>query len=212
MAATPAATVHRAAEGGTSVPSGQRRPPHAKAHAPCPYGQTNWSDCDAAHAHRFGPCKAVVGDREPEPCSRWATDETGWCSQHYVALMDKERAKAREAERKLQLDAAIDTYLREQGQEPHVCEPGNCPFSHRAKSHVCDPECSYHPEAIARGEERRRRAAEAEKMMAGGAGLEPAITRVTTEGPTTERPAKGPYRLPERKAPFRLRPEDVTTA
>ena len=105
----------------------QRRPPHKTAHVPCPYGQTNWSDCDVAHAHRFGPCRAVVGDREPEPCSRWAADEDGWCAQHWTALHEKQKQKAREAERKLQLDQRIAAYIEWTREHPSVWDSPNAP-------------------------------------------------------------------------------------
>lgn len=173
-----------------------RRPLHSKAHAPCPFGQTSWSDCDKEAGHQWGPCKAVVGDREPTPCSRWAADDSGWCSQHYTALMEKTKAEARESERKLQLEKRLAAYFAERGEVPHTCEPGMCPFSHRSPTHVCSPECSWSPEALAKGAERQAAIAAADKMMAAGGGLEPPTSRVTADRSTAELPRKGrPHRI-----------------
>lgn len=97
-----------------------RRPAHKIAHAQCPYGQFNWSDCDAAAAHRWGRCKAEVerkGASEPGECTNWAIGEEGWCGQHYTSRREKELRAAREAERKLQLDAAIDAFI-EKASDP----------------------------------------------------------------------------------------------
>ena len=140
----------------------------------------------------------MVGDKEPEACSRWASDDSGWCSQHYTALMEKEKQKARDAERKLQLHERIVEYLAKQGQKPHTCEKGLCPFSHSSPTHVCDPECPWHPEALAKAEARRAALAAADRMMAAGGGVEPPTDRVTTGSSTTELPRKGrPFRLSE---------------
>jgi hypothetical protein len=83
------------------------RPQHKTAHRPCPYGQTNWADCDVANSHRFGQCRAMVDDKpEPHQCTRWAQDEEGWCGQHYASetqrIKDAQKAalKAEEFERR----------------------------------------------------------------------------------------------------------------
>lgn len=88
-----------------------RRQAHKAAHNPCPNGVYNWADCDAKAAHAWGPCRAVVGKHEPEPCSRWAVDDKGWCGQHYTALVEGERQAARIAIERASLDARISEYM-----------------------------------------------------------------------------------------------------
>jgi hypothetical protein len=90
----------------------QRRAAHKLAHAQCPFGASNWSDCDALAAHRWGQCKAMVEDKAgPHPCTRWAQDEDGYCGQHFLAQHDAEVAQKRAEERQLQLAARIDAFL-----------------------------------------------------------------------------------------------------
>lgn len=96
------------------------RPPHKKVHALCPWGASNWADCDEAVAHQWGRCKAIVGDKEPEPCSRWAADAEGYCSQHFIALREKDIRKARDAEKQLQLHQRIDAYIEWSRTHPSV--------------------------------------------------------------------------------------------
>lgn len=89
-----------------------RRPAHKLAHAQCPYGVFNWSDCDAASSHRWGRCTALV-DRKAGPgdCTNWAVAEDGYCGQHFIARYEKDRDAARKAARTLQLNASIDAFL-----------------------------------------------------------------------------------------------------
>lgn len=178
-----------------------RRPAHAKAHAECPYGQSNWADCDSAANHRWGMCKALVQqkkNRDPEECSNWAVGEVGWCGQHYASKIEDEARIGREADRVLQLAAQMDAYFAATGGTPHTCDGIDCVYAHRSARHVCDPECSYSPEAKAKGEERRRLIELGERMAAGG-GLEPPTSRVTADRSTSELPrkGKGPHRLTE---------------
>jgi hypothetical protein len=89
-----------------------RRPAHRLAHAPCPYGVFNWSDCDAASQHRWGRCTVMVDSKpEPHPCTNWAVAEDGWCGQHYISLHEKRKDAARKAESQLQLAHDIDAFL-----------------------------------------------------------------------------------------------------
>lgn len=149
------------------------RPQHKRAHAQCPFGQSNWADCDTAAAHQWGQCRAMVdGKPEPHQCSRWATDDSGWCGQHYAseteAIVKGERAAAARAELQLRISA----YLQKVRDDPW-----------------------FWVERLTPSVESTRGLPPWE--LAGGAGLEPAITRVTTGGPTTERPAKPPHRITE---------------
>ena len=105
----------------------QRRPAHSKAHATCPYGQINWADCDKASEHRFGHCKAAVGKFEPEPCSRWAFEEDGYCTQHYVARVEADKAEARKAITRAELDARIEAYIVMSAEHPSVWDSDRAP-------------------------------------------------------------------------------------
>lgn len=86
----------------------------------CPYGAFNWADCDKAAEHQWGPCQAVVGKHEPEPCSRWAADDKGYCGQHYVAKVEGERAAERIAIAKAEMDQRIDAYIEWSKEHPSV--------------------------------------------------------------------------------------------
>lgn len=110
------------------MPSGQRRPPHATAHKPCPFGKTNWSDCDTAASRQWGLCKAQTGDKEPKPCTRWAMDADGWCGQHFASRMEAERRARLDAERKAELDARIDAYIAMMAECPSLHD---CPHDGR---------------------------------------------------------------------------------
>ncbi len=101
-----------------------RRPAHKAAHSPCPNGVFNWSDCDAAVAHQWGMCSAVVGKREPEPCSRWAVGGEGYCAQHYIAETERARASERIAIAKAQLEARLDAYIEWKKTHPSVWDTG----------------------------------------------------------------------------------------
>lgn len=179
----------------------KRRPPHAKAHKPCPFDKANWSDCDLAASRQWGLCKAQTGDREPKPCTRYAMDSDGWCAQHFASRVEAERKAAAAAARKAELDARIDAYLAVTA----VC-PGlhTCPHdgAHPKLRMATRAESTVGLAGVSRVELDRPllesdRPPRLTPEMAGGAGLEPAITRVTTGGPTTERPAKrkGPHRI-----------------
>lgn len=91
---------------------------HKVAHPVCPHA--SWAACDAAEKVRFGQCKAVVGDREPTPCTRWAVSEEGWCWQHYASEKERIIREAAQAERKLQLMQKIDAYLEKIARMPSV--------------------------------------------------------------------------------------------
>lgn len=98
-----------------------RRPAHKLAHAQCPYGVFNWSDCDAASAHRWGRCKAMVEvkrNEEPRECSNWAISEEGWCGQHYATEQEMAMARARKAEKQLQFEAAFQAFEELKARDP----------------------------------------------------------------------------------------------
>jgi hypothetical protein len=100
-----------------------RRPAHKLAHATCPYGQSNWAACDKASEHRYGPCKAEVerkGASEPGECSRWAQDEGGYCTQHFIARHETDMRRAREELRQLQLLQTIDAHLAYTAAHPSI--------------------------------------------------------------------------------------------
>lgn len=96
--------------------AGSRRPQHKVAHPECP--APNWASCDLLEKARFGQCRAVVGDKEPVPCSRWAVTEEGWCWQHHASEKDRVIREEREAEAKLQLLQKIDAFLRMMKDDP----------------------------------------------------------------------------------------------
>jgi hypothetical protein len=99
-----------------------RRPPHSKAHAVCPYGVFNWGDCDFKASHRFGQCTVMVGDREPEQCSRFAFDERGWCGQHYASSVERIKKAERIAIAKASLDQRINQYIAWRSTHPSIWE------------------------------------------------------------------------------------------
>lgn len=98
----------------------QRRPPHKSAHSPCPYGQASWADCDALHEHRFGHCRASVGKYEPTECSRWAFEQDGYCTQHYVARVEADKTAARAAIVKAEIDERITAYIAMSQKHPSI--------------------------------------------------------------------------------------------
>lgn len=148
---------------------------------------------------RFGQCRAMVDHKTgPVPCTHWAVSEKGWCGQHYVSEVERERRATREAERKAELNARIDASLRAKGEEPHNCNGWDCPFNHRSPTHVCDPECAWSPKAQARSEARREAIKRADEMMAGAVGVEPTRTVLETARPAEARPSgRRPFRLTE---------------
>ena len=97
-----------------------RRPAHKVAHQPCPYGVFNWADCDYAAAYQWGMCKAMVGKRDPEPCSNKAIAAEGWCGQHYTSRVEEERRVARIAIGRAQLNSQIDSYMEWRRDHPSV--------------------------------------------------------------------------------------------
>jgi hypothetical protein len=148
-----------------------RRPSHKTGHPECPHA--NWADCDSAQKIVFGQCKAVVGDKEPVPCTRWAVGENGWCWQHYASETEKVKRESRSAEARVELNERIDSYIAMSSEDPWF-------WLRYLKS----------------ADESTRGLA----GVAGGEGVEPSLTRVTAEGLTTKRPAKvssKPFRLTE---------------
>ena len=103
------------------------RPQHKTVHRPCPNGKTNWADCDEAVAHQFGKCVAFVGDRTPEPCSRWAFDAKGYCGQHYVSMTEAARRKEAIAIAQQALEYRIDAYIAYTREHPSVWDSPRVP-------------------------------------------------------------------------------------
>lgn len=151
-----------------------RRQAHKAAHDPCPNGKVNWAECDAVAAHQWGLCKAVVGDKEPEPCSRWSVGEEGWCWQHYTSETDRVKREARIAIEKADLTRRIDEYIAEVAERPSLYDS---PFAPKPGRDYSDGIPSVE--------------------LAAGAGVEPATSRVTADRSTAELPRKrkGPHRL-----------------
>lgn len=94
------------------------RPSHKQGHPNCPF--TSWSACDKAVQVRFGQCVAVVGDREPTPCTRWAVSEQGLCGQHYASVIERARKAEREAARMADINARVDAYIAWVKDHPSV--------------------------------------------------------------------------------------------
>lgn len=175
---------------------GARRPNHKTAHATCPFGKTNWADCDEAAAHQWGRCIAITGDREPTPCTRWAMDPDGYCFQHFASRMEaakrEEKAKV-EAERR---ERAITAFLALTAACPslHEC-PHRGPNGKRLHKKVRLTTQAESTRGLA-GLPPDYHDAKMGKVAAGG-GLEPPTSRVTVGRSTTELPRKGPHRLTE---------------
>ena len=103
------------------------RAPHKVAHAVCPNGAKDWYACDRLEKYRFGQCKAVVGDKEPTPCSRWAVGEEGWCWQHYSSELERIKRDERSAEAKLQLVQQIDEFIARTKLHPSIWDGEHVP-------------------------------------------------------------------------------------
>lgn len=95
-----------------------KRPAHKTGHPGCPH--TSWAACDLSLRVAFGQCKAITGDREPVPCTRWAVADDGWCWQHYVSESERVKREARAASRQLQLDQKITAFLEWTKEHPSV--------------------------------------------------------------------------------------------
>lgn len=142
-----------------------RRPLHRIAHPECPQGVKSWDACDRAVLEARGRCVALT-EKEDE-CPNWAVaefEERGYCGQHYASRVNAAMAATRAATRKAELDQRIEAYIAWTAEHPSILDRMPTTANTGPVSPV---------------------------GLAGGAGLEPAITRVTAEGPTTERPAIG---------------------
>jgi hypothetical protein len=94
------------------------RPKHPTGHPRCPH--PNWAACDRAVAARFGPCKALVGNENPHPCTRMATGEEGWCGQHVISELERERRESHIAIRQAELDRRVDRFMEWVKDHPSV--------------------------------------------------------------------------------------------
>jgi hypothetical protein len=94
------------------------RGPHKVAHPTCAF--PSWSACDKAEKVRFGQCKAMVGDKDPVPCTRWAVSEDGWCWQHYSTEKDRIAKEAEKQLRQFQFQQEVDRYNAWRKDHPSV--------------------------------------------------------------------------------------------
>jgi hypothetical protein len=104
------------------------RPQHKAVHRPCPYGKTNWQDCDTAHDHRFGQCRAMVADKKgPHQCSRWAGGDEGLCGQHLVAEIEASIRSKHIAIAEAELSYRIDAYIAYTAEHPSIWDSPSPP-------------------------------------------------------------------------------------
>lgn len=111
---------------------------HKEAHPECPH--KSWAACDRAQQMRYGQCKAITGDREPTPCTRWAVSENGWCWQHHVSELERVKREERIAIRQAELDARINAYLAWTQGHPSVHDSPSDPRYRKGKPYrLLDP-------------------------------------------------------------------------
>lgn len=103
---------------GCSSCGSMMRSPHKVGHPECPHA--SWAACDKAAKVAWGQCKAIVGEKEPEPCSRWAVSTEGWCWQHYVSEKDRVIREDRIAIARAEQAARIDEYIAWVADHPSV--------------------------------------------------------------------------------------------
>jgi hypothetical protein len=97
-----------------------RRIAHKIAHAKCPWGKTSWAECDSCEARRYGRCRWLVGKKEPEQCSHWATGPEGTCGQHYAFERDRAIKAERIAIEREAMNARADAYIEWTRTHPSI--------------------------------------------------------------------------------------------
>ena len=99
-----------------------RRPKHRDVHQPCPYGATNWADCDRLSTPM---CSAML-DSRPDECSKRATGEhegRWYCGVHYASRVNAALEAKRATFRKDALDERITAFLAWTADHPSVWSP-----------------------------------------------------------------------------------------
>lgn len=79
--------------------------------------------CSAARREAMGKCAAMTDDKEPTPCSHWATSmvgERGYCGTHAGSILNATIERERAARKKTLLDERIDTYMTWRDEHPSV--------------------------------------------------------------------------------------------
>lgn len=92
-----------------------------KGHPRCPH--TSKAACEKARRTALGPCKALVGDKDPQPCNHLAVDEDGYCGTHLDVLVRKLEGtwmERRLAEKRAELDRRITEFLAFSADHPSV--------------------------------------------------------------------------------------------
>lgn len=79
--------------------------------------------CSAARREAMGKCVALTGDKEPNPCTHWATSmvgERGYCGTHAGVYLNNQIEATRAAAKRFLLDERIDTYMTWRDEHPSV--------------------------------------------------------------------------------------------
>lgn len=87
-----------------------------KGHPKCDYSSI--AACERARQELLGRCRALTKDAGE--CGKWATDEAGYCAQHFEAVRNAELRADRAAVRKAKLDAGIERFLAWTKDHPSV--------------------------------------------------------------------------------------------
>jgi hypothetical protein len=89
-----------------------------KNHPDCEF--TSKAACDKAQQIALGQCRAMVDDKDPHPCSRWAISETGWCGQHHASEVERALQTERRTAKRVELDARISDHMAWVATHPSV--------------------------------------------------------------------------------------------
>lgn len=71
----------------------------------------------------MGKCVALTQDKEPKPCTKWASSmigESGYCGTHAGSILNAQIEAERVALKRLAIDRRIDDYLAWAAQHPSV--------------------------------------------------------------------------------------------
>lgn len=69
---------------------------------------------ERARKEAMGRCVAMTQDKEPKPCSKWASSmigESGYCGTHAGTVLNRQIEAERAALKRLALDRRIDDYM-----------------------------------------------------------------------------------------------------
>ncbi len=81
---------------------------------------TSWDRCDLAEKIKFGQCRAITGDKEPNPCGNWAINVYGWCGVHYGSELERVKREERANLSREERNERIETYLAWRETHPSV--------------------------------------------------------------------------------------------